>query len=41
MYYDFSEPIKYAKHYRILAMNRGENEKILTVSLDFDKEKIF
>ena len=41
MYYDFSEPIKYAKHYRILAMNRGENEKILTVSLNFDKEKIF
>ena len=41
MYYDFSEPIKYVKHYRILAMNRGENEKILTVSLDFDKEKIF
>ena len=41
MYYDFSEPIKYAKNYRILAMNRGENEKILTVSLNFDKEKIF
>ena len=40
MYYDFEEKIKYAKHYRILAMNRGEEEKVLTVSLDFDKEKI-
>ena len=35
MYYDFQEKIKYAKHYRVLAMNRGENEKVLTVSLDF------
>ena len=40
MYYDFEEKIKYAKHYRILAMNRGEEEKVLSVSLDFDKEKI-
>ena len=36
MYYDFSESIKYIKHYRVLALNRGEKEKILTVSLDFD-----
>ena len=41
MYYDFNERIKYAKHFHILAMNRGENEKILSVSLDFDKERIF
>ena len=40
MYYDFEEKIKYAKHYRILAMNRGEEEKVLSVSLDFDKAKI-
>lgn len=40
MYYDFSESIYRARHYRILAMNRGESEKILTVSLDFDKEKV-
>ena len=40
MYYDFEEKIKYAKHYRVLAMNRGEEEKVLSVSLDFDKEKI-
>ncbi len=36
MYYDFSEPIKYAKHYRVLALNRGEKEGILTVKLDYD-----
>ena len=41
MYYDFSERIKYAKHFHILAMNRGEDEKILSVGLEFDKERIF
>jgi len=41
MYYDFEEPIYHARHYRVLAMNRGEKEGILSVSIDFDKEKIF
>ena len=41
MYYEFSEVIRYAKHYRVLAMNRGEKEGILSVSLDFDKDHIF
>lgn len=40
MYYQFSEPIKYCKHFRILAMNRGEEQKILTISLDYDQTKI-
>lgn len=40
MYYDFNDRIKYIKHYRVLALNRGENEKILTVSLDFDNDAI-
>ncbi len=40
MYYDFQDRIKYIKHYRILAMNRGEREGILTISLDFSMEKI-
>ena len=40
MYYDFKERIKYAKHYRVLAMNRGEDEKILSVSLDYDVDNI-
>lgn len=41
MYYDYKEEIKYCKPHRILAINRGENEKILTVSLSFEKEEIF
>lgn len=40
MYYEFSDRIKYLKHYRTLAMNRGEKEGILSVSLDFDNDKI-
>lgn len=40
MYYDFQEKIKYAKHYRVLAMNRGEDEKILTVSFDYNFDNI-
>lgn len=40
MYYDFSEPVKYIKHYRLLAINRGEKEKILTVSIDMNEEDI-
>ena len=41
MYYEFREKIKYAKHFHILAMNRGEAEKILNVSLDYDFDNIF
>ena len=40
MYYDFSEKVKYIKHYRVLALNRGENEKVLTVSIDMDIDAI-
>ena len=40
MYYDFQDRIKYIKHYRVLALNRGENEALLTVGLDYEKEKI-
>ena len=40
MYYEFREKIKYAKHFHILAMNRGEDEKILNVSLDYDFDEI-
>lgn len=40
MYYEFQDKIKYIKHYRVLALNRGESEKILTVSLDMDNEAI-
>jgi len=40
MYYEFQGKVKYVKHYRVLAMNRGESESILSVSLDYEKEQI-
>lgn len=40
MYYDYSEPVKWIKPHRILALNRGEKEKVLTVSIDVDKDGI-
>ncbi len=40
MYYSYQEPIKWIKAHRILALNRGENEKVLSVSIDIDKERI-
>lgn len=40
MYYDFTDRIKYLKHYRTLAINRGEKEKKLSVSLEFNLEEI-
>ena len=38
MYYEYSEPVSKIPGHRILAVNRGENEEFLKVSLDFDKE---
>ena len=40
MYYDFSEVVKYIKPHRILAINRGEKEKVLNVSIDVNKDEI-
>ncbi len=40
MYYDFEEPIAKAAGYRILAINRGEKEKILTVKVIAPEERI-
>lgn len=40
MYYQYEEPVKKAAGHRILAINRGENEKILTVSIRAPKERI-
>ncbi|QHW37478.1 RNA-binding transcriptional accessory protein [Staphylococcus ursi] len=37
MYYDYQEPIRQVANHRILAMNRGENEKILQVKIEMDK----
>ncbi len=33
MYYDFEEPIKKLAGHRVLALNRGEKEKFLTVKI--------
>ena len=41
MYYDFNDKIKYIKNYRVLAINRGEKEKVLSVKLDYDNDKIY
>lgn len=40
MYYDYHEPIKYIKPHRILAINRAEKEKILTVNIDLNNDEI-
>lgn len=39
MYADYNEPVSKIADHRILAINRGEKEEVLKVSVDFDKEK--
>lgn len=39
MYFDFAERIKNLKAHRILAMFRGEDEKVLKLEFDFNDEK--
>ena len=40
MYYDFEEPVSKVAGHRVLAVNRGENEKILTVKVEAPVERI-
>lgn len=40
MYYSFEEDIKKAVGYRVLAINRGESEKVLTVKVEAPEEDI-
>ena len=40
MYYEYQEALKYIPSHRILAINRGEKEGFLKVSLDKPEEKI-
>ena len=40
IYYDYQERVNYLKPHQILAINRGEKEKILTVKLEVDQEQI-
>lgn len=41
MYYEFEEPLSKLAGHRILALNRGEKEKILTVKIEAPEEEIF
>ncbi len=38
IYYDYSDKLTKLKDYRVLALNRGEKEKILTVKIEVNKE---
>ncbi|ATH59639.1 MULTISPECIES: Tex family protein [Staphylococcus] len=40
MYYDYSEPIKQIANHRVLAINRGEKEKVLTAKIEMDTQGI-
>ena len=40
MYYDYQEPLRRIKLFRVLALNRAEKEKILTVKIDLDETRI-
>ena len=41
IYYEFKLPVTLLKPYQILALNRGEKEKILKINLEFDSEEIY
>ena len=41
MYYDFNESVKYIKPHRVLAINRAESEKVISVSIDVDTDEIY
>ena len=40
MYYNYEERVKYIKPHRVLALNRGENEGVLSVSISVDDDYI-
>ena len=40
MYYDYNEQVKRIKPHRVLAINRGEKEGILSVSIEYDTERV-
>lgn len=41
MYYDFQEPVSKLAGHRILAINRGEKEKVLSVKLTLEEERVY
>ena len=40
MYYDYREPIKSIANHRILAINRGEKDKKLKISIEIDEGRL-
>ncbi len=40
MYYNFEEPVRKVAGHRVLALNRGETEKVLTVKVNAPEERI-
>ncbi|HHX80711.1 MAG TPA: RNA-binding transcriptional accessory protein [Acholeplasmataceae bacterium] len=40
MYYNYSEPVSTIKHHRVLALNRGETEKVLRVGIEENIERV-
>lgn len=40
IYYEYSEPISKIKPHRVLAVNRAEKEKVITVNLDIEMERM-
>lgn len=40
MYYDYQEKVKEIKPHRVLAINRAENEKVISVIIDIAKDSI-
>ena len=41
MYYDYNEKVSLIKPHRVLAINRAENEKVITVKIDIQDEEVF
>ena len=41
MYYEFSESVKNVASHRVLAMNRGEKEDFLKVSIKLEEDMIY
>ena len=40
MYYDFHEPVREIKPHRVLAINRAEKEKVISVNIDINNDEI-
>lgn len=40
MYYEYKENVKYIKHYNYLAINRAEDEGVISVKIEFDIDKV-